>query len=244
MDYRNKALPNSVCPVMVMGAVSELQPVLLQPRRWFLNPLPVLLCPKGLFVYPSVLSITVLPDSQWWFSSPSAPPWWAYAPPWLPAMLAPPRLSGLPSGSRPSSATHAWPAIPPPGPPLFHLPSGFCHSLQLVCPRWPPEDTVFCVSTWVFVCAPVYCLTPPILLPHYCFSGSTCVSFVTLVCLPILCPSVCSPVLVCYLSFIRTCIVSTIVGYVYTAYLDHDLPCHVVPCPGRSACFLPWVSFC
>ncbi len=26
------------------------------------------------------------------------------------------------------------------------------------------------------MCSPVYCLTPPSLLPHYCFSGSTCVS--------------------------------------------------------------------
>ncbi len=44
---------------------------------------------------------------------------------------------------------------------------------------------------------PVYCLSPPILSPHYCFSCSTCVSLITLlVCLPIYSPGVCRPVLI------------------------------------------------
>ncbi len=70
-----------------------------------------------------------------------------------------------------------------------HL-GGVCHSYRLVCLRWQPEVTVS-VSTWLVVfvlcrvLSPVYCLSPPLLLPNYCFSGSTCVSLVTLVCLPI-----------------------------------------------------------
>ncbi len=47
------------------------------------------------------------------------------------------------------------------------------------------------------MCSSVYCLSPPILLPHYCFSGSTCVP---LFCLPIYLPGVCSPVLIRCLS--------------------------------------------
>ncbi len=35
------------------------------------------------------------------------------------------------------------------------------------------------------MCSHVDCLSPPILLLNHCFSGSSCVSLVTLVCLPI-----------------------------------------------------------
>ncbi len=35
------------------------------------------------------------------------------------------------------------------------------------------------------MCSHVYCLFPLILLPNHCFSGSTCVCLVTLICLPI-----------------------------------------------------------
>ncbi len=61
------------------------------------------------------------------------------------------------------------------------------------------------LSTWLFVfvgamCSSVYCLSPPILLPHHRFSGSTCVPLITLVCLPIYPPGVCSPVLIRCLS--------------------------------------------
>ncbi len=86
---------------------------------------------------------------------------------------------------------HTWPLH------HFHLQQqgschlgGVCHSYRLVSLRWQPEVTVS-VNTWLVVfvlchvLSPVYCLSPPILLPNYCFSGSTCVSLVTLVCLPI-----------------------------------------------------------
>ncbi len=67
---------------------------------------------------------------------------------------------------------------------LESLERGFCHSLQLVCPRWPPENTVWlcrhmaCVVCLCLVLFPVYCLILPSLLPHY-FSDSTCVSLIT-----------------------------------------------------------------
>ncbi len=79
----------------------------------------------------------------------------------------------------------------------------WCHSYRLVCLRWSPEVTVFVLSTWlvVFVLCHVlsslYCLPPPVLLTNHCFSCSTCVS---LVCLPIWHPGVCSPVLICCLT--------------------------------------------
>ncbi len=119
-----------------------------------------------------------------------------------------------------SSTPRAWPTIPTPFPPplrhhpglLFCVPDrgasgirslegGFSHSYQLVSLRWPPVVTVSVLSTWLVVfvlchvLSAVYCLSPPILSPHYCFSCSTCVSLVTLlVCLPIYSPGVCSPV--------------------------------------------------
>ncbi len=64
-------------------------------------------------------------------------------------------------------------------------------TVLLVCPGWPPDVSV-CWAHWahglLFVgamCSHVYCLSPPILLLNHCFSGSSCVSLVTLVCLPI-----------------------------------------------------------
>ncbi len=46
------------------------------------------------------------------------------------------------------------------------------------------------------MCSPLYCLTQPFLLSHYCFSYATCVFLVTLLIgLPIYYPGVCSPVL-------------------------------------------------
>ncbi len=75
----------------------------------------------------------------------------------------------------------------------------------LVCPDRPPDVPVCWAHGLLFVvgamCSPVYCLSPPILLPNHCFSCSTCVSLVTLVCLPISPPGVCSPVLIrCFTS--------------------------------------------
>ncbi len=67
------------------------------------------------------------------------------------------------------------------------LGGGFCHSYRLVCLRWPPEVTVYVLSTWLVVfvlchvLSPVYFLSPPILLPNHCFSCSTFVSLVALV---------------------------------------------------------------
>ncbi len=57
------------------------------------------------------------------------------------------------------------------------------------------------------MCSPVYCLTPPFLLSHYCFSYATSVLLVTLlVCLPIYSPGVISPVLFgCLMSDVTSC---------------------------------------
>ncbi len=53
------------------------------------------------------------------------------------------------------------------------------------------------------MCSHVDCLSPLILLLNHCFSGSSCVSLVTLVCLPMLSPCVCSPVLIRCLSCVH-----------------------------------------
>ncbi len=145
-------------------------------------------------------------------------------PPWPPALPAPPWPPALPLFLGPLLLHGPGPpSLPPCPPPLRHPPGllfcapdcgasgirslegGFCHSYGLVCLRWQPEVTVS-VSTWLVVfvlchvLSPVYCLSPPILLPNHCFSGSTCVSLVTLICLPISPPGVCSPVLIRCLS--------------------------------------------
>ncbi len=80
------------------------------------------------------------------------------------------------------------------------------------------------------ICSPVYCLNPPILLPHYCFSYSTCVSLVTLlVCLPIYSPGVCSPVLFhCYMSVVF------VVFEVDVPVLLPAVLCCAVLCPGLA----------
>ncbi len=74
-------------------------------------------------------------------------------------------------------------------------------TVLLVCPGWPPDVSVCWAHGLLFVvgamCSHVYCLSPPILLPHHCFSCSTCVPLVTLICLPIYPSGVCSPVLIC-----------------------------------------------
>ncbi len=88
-------------------------------------------------------------------------------------------------------------------PPLC-TPDNICHGRAGV----PGLATrCLCVlSTWLVVfcgaiCSSVYCLSPPILLPHHCFSSSTCVPLVTLVYLTIYPPGVWSPVLIrCLLS--------------------------------------------
>ncbi len=62
-----------------------------------------------------------------------------------------------------------------------------CVTVLLVCPGWPPDVSV-CWAHGLIVgamCSHVDCLSPPILLLNHCFSGSSCVSLVTLVCLPI-----------------------------------------------------------
>ncbi len=76
--------------------------------------------------------------------------------------------------------------------------AGSCHG-----PAGVPRLATRCLcvlSTWLVVCwchvLPCDCLSPPILLLNHCFSGSSCVSLVTLVCLPIQSPCVCSPVLI------------------------------------------------
>ncbi len=61
-------------------------------------------------------------------------------------------------------------------------------TVLLVCPGWPPVS--LCVEHMACclfgaMCSHVDCLSPPILLLNHCFSGSSCVSLVTLVCLPI-----------------------------------------------------------
>ncbi len=65
-----------------------------------------------------------------------------------------------------------------------------CVTVLLVCPGWPPDVSVCWTHGLLFVvgamCSHVYCLSHPLLLTNHCFSGSTCVSLVTLVCLPIL----------------------------------------------------------
>ncbi len=75
-----------------------------------------------------------------------------------------------------------------------------CVTVLLVCPGWPPDVSVCSSHGLLFVvgamCSHVYCLSPPILLPHHYFSGSTCVPLFTLVCLPIYPPGVCSPGLI------------------------------------------------
>ncbi len=61
-------------------------------------------------------------------------------------------------------------------------------TVLLVCPGWPPDVSVFWAHGLLFIgamCSHVDCLSPPILLLNHCFSGSSCVSLVTLVCLPI-----------------------------------------------------------
>ncbi len=73
-----------------------------------------------------------------------------------------------------------------------------------------------CVFVWahglLFVvgtmCSPVYCLTPPFLLSHYCFSYPTSdLLVILLVCLPISSPGVCSPVLFgCLMSDVTLCV--------------------------------------
>ncbi len=73
-------------------------------------------------------------------------------------------------------------------------------SVMLVCPGWPPDVSV-CWAHGLFsvvdaMCSHAYCLSPPILFPFYCFSGSTCVPLVTLVSLPTYPPGVCIPVLI------------------------------------------------
>ncbi len=61
-------------------------------------------------------------------------------------------------------------------------------TVLLVCSGWPPDVSVCRAHGLLFVgamCSHVDCLSPPILLLNHCFSGSSCVSLVTLVCLPI-----------------------------------------------------------
>ncbi len=61
-------------------------------------------------------------------------------------------------------------------------------TVLLVCPGWPPDVSVCWAHGLLFVgamCSHVDCLSPPILLRNHCFSGSSCVCLVTLVCLPI-----------------------------------------------------------
>ncbi len=105
--------------------------------------------------------------------------------------------------SRPSSTPRAWPTVPTPDPPPAHPPpiiffvfsvcgasgirslkegggGGGRVTVLLVCPGWPPD--VFCCWCHVLSCL---LSAPPNLLTNHCFSCSTCVSLVTLVCLPI-----------------------------------------------------------
>ncbi len=102
-----------------------------------------------------------------------------------------------------------------------------CHGLAGV-PGWATRcHCLFvCAHGLLFVvgamCPPIYCLTPPSLLSHYCFSYFT---WVLLVCLPLYSPGVCNPVLRRYLCFMS----------------DGDVVC-VVCLP---ACFSPsgWLLF-
>ncbi len=67
-------------------------------------------------------------------------------------------------------------------------------TVLLVCPDRPPDVSVSSAHGLLFVvgamCSQVYCLSPPILLPNHCLSC------VTLVCLSVYPPGVCSPVLI------------------------------------------------
>ncbi len=78
-------------------------------------------------------------------------------------------------------------------------------TVLLVCLGWPPDVFVCWAHGLLFVvcamCSSVYCLSPPILLPHHCSSGSTSVPLVTLVCLPIYPPGVWNNVLIRCLSW-------------------------------------------
>ncbi len=76
-------------------------------------------------------------------------------------------------------------------------------TVLLVCPDRPPDVSMCWAHVLLFVvgamCSPAYCLSPPALLSNHCFSCSTCVSLVTLVCLLVgLCVCVC--VCVCVLT--------------------------------------------
>ncbi len=66
-------------------------------------------------------------------------------------------------------------------------------TVLLVCPDVPvcwAHGLLFIVGA---MCSHVYCLPPPIFLPNHCFS---CFTRVSLVCLSICPPGVCSPVLI------------------------------------------------
>ncbi len=96
--------------------------------------------------------------------------------------------------SRPSSTPRAWPTslldiflfsvCGASG--IRSLKGGLCHG-----PAGVPRLATRCLCvehmTCLFgaMCSHVDCLSPPILLLNHCFSGSSCVSLVTLVCLPI-----------------------------------------------------------
>ncbi len=80
-----------------------------------------------------------------------------------------------PTESAPEPAPFLEPTESAPEPTPFHEPT-----------ESAPEPAPFCELFVVgAVCSPVYSLSPPILLPNHCFSCPTCVSLVTLVCLPI-----------------------------------------------------------
>ncbi len=89
--------------------------------------------------------------------------------------------------------------LPSPMPPLDH-PDGLWqtsdgprHVLSLSRSCWCAQaghQMSLCVEHMACclfgaMCSHVDCLSPPILLLNHCFSGSSCVSLVTLVCLPI-----------------------------------------------------------
>ncbi len=84
------------------------------------------------------------------------------------------------------------------GDPLCHGPVGV--------PRLATR--CLCVlSTWLVVgamCSHVDCLSPPILLLNHCFSGSSCVSLVTLVCLIVSVAPAVSPSLPSFVSLYNT----------------------------------------
>ncbi len=127
---------------------------------------------------------------KWWFST---PPWWPpalLAPPWPPALPAPPwhPCPPLSPGPLPLHGHHRspWSASGPPPPRHFlvlmcgasrirSLKGWLCHGLAGV--PWLVTRCL-CVFVWAHsllhvvgaMCSPVYCLTPPLLLSHYCFS--------------------------------------------------------------------------